>query len=221
MTTIHPTAEVSNDVSVGDGTQIWRGVQIREGASIGSECNIGKSVYIDFGVPIGSRCKLENNASIFHGATLEDGVFVGPHACITNDRLPRPITPQGKLKGREDWDVGATLLRYGSSIGAGAIVLPDVTVGRFAMAGAGAIVTRDVPDHGLVVGNPARLIGFVCACGGRLTFDLDQRDVSASDASMVLSSVRGQGSAHGRCSRCNMTTMPTFEVSAASDDIGT
>ncbi len=216
--TIHSTAEVSPRASIGDGTRIWHGAQIREDVVIGRECIVGKNVYIDFGVRIGDRCKVQNNVSIFHGATLEDGVFVGPHACITNDRLPRAITPHGELKGGDDWEVGPIVLQYGSSVGAGAIVLPGVTLGKFALVGAGAIVTRDVPDHGLVVGNPARLIGFACACGGRLAFDAGQHDVRAAEASTIWSTLQGHGSAHGRCTRCEMTTMLSFEISTETAD---
>jgi len=101
--------------------------------------------------------------------TLEDGVFIGPHACLINDKMPRAITPAGDLKRDADWEVGKILVKYGASVGAGAVVLPQVTIGRFALVGAGAVVTKDVPDHGLVVGNPARLVGYVCKCGRRLS----------------------------------------------------
>jgi len=126
-------------------------------------------VYVDSDVCIGDNVKIQNGASIYHGATLEDGVFVGPHACLTNDKLPRAITPDGRLKRDDDWEVGRTLVQYGASIGAGAILVAGVTVGCWAMVGAGAVVTKDVVPYGLVVGNPARLIGFVCMCGHRLT----------------------------------------------------
>lgn len=165
---IHPTAEVSSLATIGDGTRIWHQAQVREGARIGQSCIIGKGAYIDLDVVIGDRVKIQNGASIYHGVTIEDGVFIGPHACLTNDRLPRAIAPEGHLKRDADWEVGRILVQYGASIGAGAIILPGVTVGRLAMVGAGAIVTRDVVAHGLVVGNPARLVGFVCICGHRL-----------------------------------------------------
>jgi acetyltransferase-like isoleucine patch superfamily enzyme len=165
---IHPTAEVSPKAQIGEGTRIWHHAQVREGAKIGRNCIIGKNVYIDFDVTIGDNVKIQNNASVYHGATIEDGVFIGPHACLTNDKIPRAITPAGELKGSQDWEVGRILVKYGASIGAGAVILPNVTIGRFAMVGAGAVVTRDVPDHGLVVGNPARLVGYVCRCGRRL-----------------------------------------------------
>ncbi len=165
---IHPTANVDGTATIGEGTHIWHEAQIRERAVIGEGCIIGKAAYIDREVRVGSRVKIQNRASLFHGLTLEDGVFVGPHVVFTNDRLPRAINPDGTLKDEDDWTVGRSLVRYGASIGAGSVVLPAITVGRFALVGAGAVVTRDVPDHGLVHGNPARLAGYVCACATRL-----------------------------------------------------
>ena len=165
MIRIHPTADVSPRAIIGEGTAIWHQSQIREGAHIGEQCILGKNVYVDFDVQIGSRVKIQNNCSVYHGATLEDGVFLGPHVVLTNDLYPRAINPDGTLKGNDDWDVRPIRICYGAAIGARAVLLPGVTVGRFAMVGAGAVVTRDVPPHGLVVGVPARLIGYVCACG--------------------------------------------------------
>ena len=168
MIRVHPSAEVSPLATVGEGTQIWHQAQVRERARIGRECILGKGVYVDFDVVVGDRCKLQNGALLYHGAELADGVFVGPGAILTNDLLPRAITPDGALKSDADWQVGRIAVGYGASLGAGCVVLPDVTIGRFAMIGAGAVVTRSVPDHGLVRGNPARLAGYVCACGQRL-----------------------------------------------------
>lgn len=168
---------------------------MREDARIGAECILGKNVYIDFAVQIGDRCKIQNNVSVFHGATLEDGVFLGPHCCITNDRLPRAITPEGALKTMDDWEVGPIRLQYGCAIGAGAIILPGVTVGRFALVGAGAVVTRSVAAHALAVGNPARVIGYVCACAGKLAFSGIDGQPAPGDS--------------GTCSRCgHETTLP-------------
>lgn len=161
---IHPTAEVSPEASVGRGTRIWRQAHIREHALIGEHCNIGKGVYVDAHVCIGSNVKIQNHVSIFEGVTLEDGVFVGPHVCFTNDMFPRAITPDGRLKSAEDWTITPTLVKYGASLGAGAVIRCGVTIGRFALVGAGAVVTRDVPPHTLVFGNPARPRGFVCHC---------------------------------------------------------
>ena len=165
---IHPTAEISDGATIGSGTAIWHYCQIREGVEIGQNCILGKGVYIDFDVRIGDNVKIQNGASIFHGTTIESGVFVGPGAIFTNDRSPRAINPDGILKGNDDWEVGPILVRYGASIGTGAIILPDVTIGRFALVGAGAIVTRHVSDHALVYGNPARPRGYVCRCATKL-----------------------------------------------------
>jgi acetyltransferase-like isoleucine patch superfamily enzyme len=166
---VHPTADVASNAEIGPGTQIWHQAQIREHAEIGSRCIISKGVYVDAGVIIGNHVKVQNYVSIYHGVEIEDGVFVGPHVCFTNDNLPRAINPDGTLKSGEDWDLGHILVEYGAALGANATLLPKVTIGRWAMVGAGAVVTRDVPDHGLVLGNPARLVGFVCACGHRLS----------------------------------------------------
>jgi acetyltransferase-like isoleucine patch superfamily enzyme len=167
----HPTADKSPTAIIGEDTRIWHQAQVREGARIGSECIIGKGVYIDFDVVIGNRVKIQNYASVYHGAMIEDGVFIGPYVCLTNDKRPRAIDAMGKLKGESDWEVGHTRVRYGASIGAGAIILPGVTIGRFALVGAGALVTKDVPSYGLVVGAPAVLEGYVCQCGYRLVKD--------------------------------------------------
>jgi UDP-2-acetamido-3-amino-2,3-dideoxy-glucuronate N-acetyltransferase len=162
---IHPTAEVSAQAQIGEGTRIWHYAQIREGVVIGQNCIIGKNVYVDFGVRIGDNVKIQNNALVYHGLTIEDGVFIGPQACLTNDRFPRAIAPDGNLKGADDWVVSPTLVRHGASIGASATVLSGLTIGQFAMVGAGAVVTHSVPDYGLVMGVPAGLVGYVCGCG--------------------------------------------------------
>ena len=165
---VHPTAEVSPEARIGKGTRIWRQAHIREYASIGESCNVGKGVYIDTHVRIGSNVKIQNHVSIFEGVTIEDGVFIGPHVCFTNDLLPRAITPDGKLKSADDWAITPTLVTYGASIGAGSVIVCGITIGTFALVGAGAVVTRDVPPHALVFGNPARQHGYVCRCARRL-----------------------------------------------------
>jgi UDP-2-acetamido-3-amino-2,3-dideoxy-glucuronate N-acetyltransferase len=164
---IHPTADVSSEATIGDGTRVWAHVQIRERANIGRNCIIGRNSYIEFDVTIGDNVKIQNNSSLYVGLTVEDGVFIGPHVIFTNDKLPRAINPDGSLKSAADWHVGKTLVRYGSAIGAGAVIVTGVTIGRWAMIGSGSVVTKDVPDYALAVGNPAHVIGYVSASGVR------------------------------------------------------
>lgn len=154
---IHPTAEVSPEATVGEGTAIWHWAQVREGARIGARCTLGKDVYVDKDVVVGDDCKLENFATLYRGLTLGNGVFVGPHACFTNDSYPRAVSP--------DWKVLPTRVEDGASVGANATVLCDVTIGKGALVAAGAVVTKDVPAHAIVAGVPARRIGWVCDCG--------------------------------------------------------
>lgn len=165
---IHSSSDVNSNAVIGSGTKIWQYCQVREGAIIGENCILSKGVYIDAGVKIGNNVKIQNGISIYHGVTLEDGVFCGPHCVFTNDKQPRSVNPDGTLKGAGDWEISETLVKTGASIGAHATIVCGHTVGKWAMIGAGAVVTHDVPDYGLVVGNPARLIGFVCPCGQRL-----------------------------------------------------
>lgn len=165
---IHPTAEVSEKAVIGEDTRIWHQVQIREGVRIGRACIIGKGAYIDFDVVIGDHCKLQNGVYVYHGATVADGVFLGPGVMLLNDKNPRAINPDGSLKSNADWVVSPTSIGQGAGIGGGAIILPGVTVGKWAIVGSGAVVTKDIPDYGLVYGNPARLRGFVSPAGQRM-----------------------------------------------------
>ncbi|MBN2006815.1 MAG: N-acetyltransferase [Anaerolineae bacterium] len=188
---IHPTADVSDQAKIGPGTSIWHQCQIREAVHIGESCILGKGVYVDFGVHIGNRVKIQNYVSVFHGVDIEDGVFVGPHVCFTNDNFPRAINPDGTAKAADDWVVGHILVKRGAAIGANATILPKVVIGEWAMIGSGAVVTKDVPAHGLVVGNPARLIGFVCACGrrvvaGHATSDAMHAQCPVCEASVII-----------------------------------
>jgi len=162
---IHPTAEVSEKAQIGEGSSIWHHAQVREGVKIGSNCIIGKGVYVDAGVPIGDNVKIQNYVSVYHGVVLEDGVFVGPHVCFTNDMRPRAVNPDGSLKAADDWVLSETRVKKGAALGANSTIRCGITIGGWAMVGSGSVVTQDVPDHGLVYGNPARLRGFVCACG--------------------------------------------------------
>jgi acetyltransferase-like isoleucine patch superfamily enzyme len=165
---IHPSADVHENAIIGENTKIWHLVHIREGAKLGSDCNIGRGVYIDSHVTIGNRVKIQNYVSVYEGVSIEDGVFVGPHVVFTNDKKPRAVNPDGSLKSTTDWLIAYTLIREGVALGANSTIVCGVTIGRWAMVGAGSVVTKNVPDFGLVVGNPARLIGYVCKCGERL-----------------------------------------------------
>jgi UDP-2-acetamido-3-amino-2,3-dideoxy-glucuronate N-acetyltransferase len=160
---IHPTAHVDSRAIIGEGSRIWINVQIREGARIGSGCILSKDVYIDHGVTIGDRCKVQNSVSIYNGVTIGNGVFVGPNACFTNDKVPRAENP--------DWKVTATMVEDGASIGANATIVCGITIGAFAMVAAGSVVTRDVPPYTLVMGNPARPVGKVDKAGNRVEAD--------------------------------------------------
>ena len=153
---IHPSAEISDDVSIGSRTQVWDLVRIREGSIIGDECILGRGAYIDAGVTIGDRVKIQNDALVYHGVTVAAGVFIGPGAILTNDRYPRSVTADGQLARAEDWAVSEIHLAEGCSIGAGAVVVAGSDVGSYALVGAGAVVTRPVPSYALVVGNPGR-----------------------------------------------------------------
>jgi UDP-2-acetamido-3-amino-2,3-dideoxy-glucuronate N-acetyltransferase len=168
---IHPSAEVSAEAVIGPRSSIWNQAQVRERARIGAGCIIGKNVYVDVGVVIGENVKIQNNVSLFHGVTVEDGVFIGPHVCFTNDLLPRAVNPDGTRKTDDDWDVSPILVRHGAALGANSTILPGVTIGRWAMIGAGSVVTRDVGDWELVAGNPARRLGSACPCGQPLRDD--------------------------------------------------
>ncbi|MBI2651237.1 N-acetyltransferase [Candidatus Woesearchaeota archaeon] len=150
---------------IGINTKIWHNAHIRKGAKIGNDCVIGKNVYIDENVIIGNKVKIQNNVSIYHGVAIEDGVFIGPHVCFTNDLMPRAIKADGTLKGYSDWKIAKTRIKYGASLGANSTILCGITIGKFAMIGAGSVVTKDVPDYALVYGNPAKLKGYVCKCG--------------------------------------------------------
>ena len=166
---VHASADLESDVSIGPRASVWNRAVLRQGASIGADCIIGRDAFIDEGVHLGDKVKVQNGALVYHGVTVGNGVFIGPGAILTNDRYPRAITAAGDLARGDDWTLSPIELRDGCSIGAGAVVVAGTTIGRFATVGAGAIVTRDVPDYALVAGNPARRLGWVCACGSRLT----------------------------------------------------
>jgi UDP-2-acetamido-3-amino-2,3-dideoxy-glucuronate N-acetyltransferase len=182
---IHPTADISPNVIIDETTQVWDQVRIREGAVLGAECIVGRGAYIDAGVRIGDRVKIQNDALLYHGCTVESGVFIGPGAILTNDRFPRATTADGSLATSDDWEVSEIRLGRGCSIGAGAIVVAGHDVGPFALVAAGAVVTREVPAHGLAAGNPARVVGWVCTCGQRLR-DADGSVVAAKHDGLAV-----------------------------------
>jgi UDP-2-acetamido-3-amino-2,3-dideoxy-glucuronate N-acetyltransferase len=167
-----PTADIHPTARIGAGSRVWHLAQVREGAELGPECVVGRGAYVGPGVRLGSRCKLQNYALVYEPAVLEDGVFVGPAAVLTNDLLPRAVTPDGLLKRAEDWTPVGVTLREGASIGARVVCVAPVVVGRWAMVAAGSVVTRDVPDYALVAGAPARFLRWV----GRAGVPLEERD---------------------------------------------
>jgi acetyltransferase-like isoleucine patch superfamily enzyme len=168
----HPTAHVEDGASVGDGAQVWHQAQVRRGASVGPGCVIGKGAYIGADVRVGANCKIQNYSCVYEGLTLEDGVFIGPEVVFTNDRYPRAINPDGSLKSAADWECGETLVKYGAAVGSRSVILPGLVIGRWALIAAGAVVTKDVPDHALVAGVPAKQIGWACVCARPLRDDL-------------------------------------------------
>lgn len=162
---IEPSADVAPSARVADNARVWHLAQVREDASIGEETIVGRGAYIGEGVRVGDRCKIQNYALIYEPASLADGVFVGPAAVFTNDHAPRAINPDGSLKSASDWDrVGVTVER-GGAIGARAVCVAPVRIGAWASVGAGAVVTRDVAPYALVVGVPARRVGWVGEAG--------------------------------------------------------
>ena len=170
---IHPNALVET-ATIGQGTRIWAFTHVMKNARIGRNCNIGDHCFLEEGVTIGDNVTIKNANMIWRGVNLEDGAFIGPGVCFTNDLYPRsPRLPEsGTRYSRDEWLV-PTLVRRGASLGAGAVIIAGVTIGQFAMVGAGAVVTKDVPPYALVVGNPATLFGWVCQCGRRLHFQDD------------------------------------------------
>jgi acetyltransferase-like isoleucine patch superfamily enzyme len=162
---VQPSADVDERALLGAGTSVWHLAQVREGAVLGPDCIVGRGAYIGTGVRMGARCKVQNYALVYEPAVLEDGVFVGPAAVFTNDHFPRAVAPDGSLKSAEDWEPVGVTVRTGASIGARAVCVAPVTVGRWAMVAAGAVVVRDVPDFALVAGVPARFVRWVGRAG--------------------------------------------------------
>lgn len=165
---IHPTANVEDGVKIGENTKIWHYSQVRNGSKLGRNCIVANSVFIDEKSVIGDNVKIQNRAIIYHQAIIGNGVFIGPNVCFTNDKVPRAVNPDGSLKSADDWEVSTIRIGEGAAIGAHSCITPGVEVGKWAMAGSGSVITKDVPNFALVFGNPARIRGFVCKCGKRL-----------------------------------------------------
>ncbi len=161
---IHPTAVVDEGAEIGDGTKIWHFTHVMGGAKIGKNCVIGQNCFIGRRAVIGNGVKIQNNVSVYDLVTLEDNVFVGPSAVFTNDINPRAPYPK-----HGNWV--PTLVKEGATIGANATIVCGITIGRWAFVGAGAVVTKDVPDYAIVVGVPAKIIGYMCECGEKLYFE--------------------------------------------------
>jgi UDP-2-acetamido-3-amino-2,3-dideoxy-glucuronate N-acetyltransferase len=170
---VQATADVDSSAVLGPGTTVWHLAQVRENARLGRECIVGRGAYVGPGVIIGDHVKLQNYALVYEPARLEDGVFIGPAAVLTNDLYPRSVDVSGKLKRSADWDARGVLVRSGASLGARVVVVAGCTIGQWALVAAGAVVTKDVPDFALVAGVPARRIGWVGRAGERLEQSID------------------------------------------------
>jgi UDP-2-acetamido-3-amino-2,3-dideoxy-glucuronate N-acetyltransferase len=157
---IHPTANVSKQAIIGDGTKIWINSQIREKSEIGTNCIISKDTYIDTEVKIGNNCKVQNSVSVYHGVTIEDDVFVGPNVCFTNDKVPRAFD--------SEWTITPTLVKKGVSIGANSTIVCGITLGEYCMIAAGSVVTKDIEPYSLVMGNPAKHYSYIDKIGNKI-----------------------------------------------------
>jgi len=172
-----PGAEVEDGADVGAGTKVWGLASVRSGAVIGRNCVLGRGCYVGPGARVGSNVKIHTYALVFEPAHIADGVFIGPHAVLTNDVNPRAVTPDGRLKTNDDWDMVAVTIEEGAAIGARSVCVAPVRVGRWALVAAGAVVTADVPPFALVAGVPARRIGWVGRAGKRLVAKGENRFV--------------------------------------------
>ncbi|GAA1533669.1 acetyltransferase-like isoleucine patch superfamily enzyme [Microbacterium ginsengiterrae] len=168
---IQESADVAPSARIGDGTRIWHLTQVREDAVIGRDCTIGRSAYIGPGIVLGDACKVQNHALVYEPAQLGAGVFIGPAVVLTNDEFPRAVNPDGSPKSGDDWTLVGVTIDEGASIGARAVCIAPVTIGAWALVAAGAVVTKDVPAHALMVGVPARRIGWVGRAGRPLERD--------------------------------------------------
>lgn len=162
------SADVDPRASIGAGSKVWHLAQVREGAVLGRRCIVGRGAYIGSGVVVGDNSKIQNHALVYEPAILGAGVFIGPSVVLTNDQYPRSVSPDGTMKSADDWNPVGVTIGDGASVGARAVCVAPVRIGSWAMVAAGAVVTRDVSDHALMVGVPARQIGWVGRAGRRL-----------------------------------------------------
>ncbi|MGV9649223.1 acyltransferase [Streptomyces sp. NPDC003554] len=165
---VQPSAQVDESADIGAGSSVWDLAQIREGARLGEGCVIGRGAYVGTGVRMGDNCKLQNYALVYEPAELGDGVFIGPAVVLTNDHNPRSVDPEGRQKRGGDWEAVGVKIADGASIGARSVCVAPISIGRWAMVAAGAVVTKAVPDFALVVGVPARQVGWVGRAGVKL-----------------------------------------------------
>ena len=162
---ILPSADVDSSATLGEGSSIWHLAQIRDGVTLGENCIIGRGAYIGSGVTLGDNCKVQNYALVYEPASLGTGVFIGPAAVLTNDQFPRAVNTDLTLKSGSDWEAVGVTIHDGASIGARAVCIAPVTIGKWALVAAGAVVTKDVPDYALVAGVPAKRIRWVGRAG--------------------------------------------------------
>lgn len=171
MTYIAPSADVSEQAVLGEGTKIWHLAQVREDAVLGENCIVGRGAYVGTGVSIGENTKIQNYALVYEPAVLGKGVFIGPAVVLTNDTYPRAVAPDGSLKSAHDWIPVGVTIEDGASIGARAVCIAPLTIGRWATIAAGSVVTKDVPAFALMAGVPARRLGWVGKAGFPLKAD--------------------------------------------------
>ncbi len=168
---VHPSSVIDDNVTIGSGTKIWHFCHVVSGAVLGVNCSVGQNCYIDRNVQIGNNVRIQNNVSVYRKVTLEDDVFCGPSMVFTN-----VLNPRAAVRRNLD-EYSPTLVKQGATIGANATVVCGITIGRYAFIGAGAVVTRDVPDYALVHGNPGRIRGWMCECGEKLRLGIDSKNV--------------------------------------------
>jgi UDP-2-acetamido-3-amino-2,3-dideoxy-glucuronate N-acetyltransferase len=188
----HPTALIESEM-IGCGTRIWAFTHVMRNVRVGDNCNIGEHCFVETGASIGNNVTIKNGNLIWNGVTLEDGVFVGPNATFTNELYPRSARlAESRQRYLDQSWLMATHVRSGASIGAAAVILPNVTIEEFAMVAAGAVVTKNVPHHALVMGSPARVRGWVCKCGRRIEFSATRGACSSCNRTFTLQDGRVQ-----------------------------